>query len=54
MELKRKYEAAMKEKTLAGLERDKMAAKVFKKAAAADHSWDPILSPVMLPVPSET
>jgi hypothetical protein len=28
LELKRKYEAAMKEKMLAGLERDKMAAKV--------------------------
>jgi hypothetical protein len=28
MELKRKYETAMKEKMLAGLERDKMAAKV--------------------------
>lgn len=28
LELKRKYEAAMKEKMLAGLDRDKMAAKV--------------------------
>lgn len=34
LELKRKYESAMKEKMLAGLERDKMAAKV-----GMGHAW---------------
>jgi hypothetical protein len=32
LELKRKYEAAMKEKMLAGLDRDKMAAKARARA----------------------
>jgi hypothetical protein len=31
LELKRKYEAAMKEKMLAGLDRDKMAARVSQQ-----------------------
>jgi hypothetical protein len=41
LELKRKYEGTMKEKTLANLERDKMAAKVCSAGAvAALGSWE--------------
>ncbi len=33
LELRRKYEAAMKEKMLAGLERDRMAARVSQQGS---------------------
>lgn len=38
LELKRKYELAMKEKMLAGLDRDKMAAKVSTPARVPPHA----------------
>lgn len=37
LELKRKYESAMKEKMLASLERDKMAAKVSSRSCSKSH-----------------